>query len=191
MGLDILAATGLTRITQEEANLIEESGEGGNVVYLHNAKQFEDRLRPTEDGVYTYDTTASFSFRAGSYSGYSTYRDDLCGLIYQLPVEAIWAIADLPELNAEIVDFHNGDTHTQAVDFQPQLHKLPFLEQLAFSDCEGALGLEVCTKLADDYEKFDELASRRFESYTYKVYQDFRGAFELVAGADDGAVVYG
>jgi hypothetical protein len=69
------------------------------------------------------------SFPAGSYSGYNEWRDNLSLLVHQVPAREIWKNID-------------------------KYKNLDFVELINFSDCQGELNHETCTKLYRDFTKW-------------------------------------
>jgi len=112
------------------------------------------------------DVTASdgndeeFSFRAGSYSGYNLWREQLAAIAGYTPQEA-W--------DAKAVG-------------------KPFREMVDFSDCEGMLDTDTCAKLSADFAVFQEKADAHSSEYFREIYSKFRTAFEMAAVG--GRVVY-
>ena len=150
MGLDIVAYQGLTKTDAEE-----------NIHVSHNEFGYNSDL---QTGWYDCEGE-SFHFRAGSYSGYNSWRRALC--------EAIHGVSD--------VEFWKD-----AENFIGQ----PFYELINFSDCEGQIGPKVSEKLFQDFEnpenekKFLDYCKEKFETaYIEDLYQanwdDFKKAFEI------------
>jgi hypothetical protein len=88
------------------------------------------------------------SFRAGSYSGYNRWRDDLATLAGWLNAESAW----------------------KAVDG-------PFWELITFSDCEGVIGAAVSAKLAKDFAEHQQKADVHPDEWFREKYADWRNAF--------------
>ena len=150
MGLDIVAYQGLTKTDAEE-----------NIHVSHNEFGYNSDL---QTGWYDCEGE-SFHFRAGSYSGYNSWRRALC--------EAIHGVDD--------VEFWKNEEN-----FSCQ----PFYELINFSDCEGQIGPEVSEKLYQDFmdpeneKKFLDYCKAKFETeYLEEFYQanweDFKKAFEI------------
>lgn len=66
--------------------------------------------------------------------------------------------------------------------------KGPFWEFVNFSDCEGFIGTTVCAKLADDFERYHDIAKNRLDTWELKQYESFMRAFRLASVA--GVVWY-
>ena len=150
MGLDIVAYQGLTKTDAEE-----------NIHVSHNEFGYNSDL---QTGWYDCEGE-SFHFRAGSYSGYNSWRRALC--------EAIHGVSD--------VEFWKDEEN-----FIGQ----PFYELINFSDCEGQIGPKVAEKLYQDFanpeneKKFFDYCKAKFETaYLEDLYQanwdDFKKAFEI------------
>jgi hypothetical protein len=118
----------------------------------------------THRGVYR--ASEEHSFRAGSYSGYNWWRNELARM-------AGYPGRDNRGETSYCLDCWEGKTG-------------PFSELINFSDCEGTIGSEYSTKLARDFAEFDAKALAMGEEF-YESYQDWRKAFELAA--DNGAVI--
>lgn len=92
-------------------------------------------------------------FRAGSYSGYNQWRNELASLVGHADARACW--------NSE------GPS--------------PFRELINFSDCEGIIGPKTSAKLARDFAEYDVRASQVLTPWFYPLYQKWRLAFELAS----------
>jgi hypothetical protein len=161
MGLDISYASNVTLVACERAP------DCGHLKVYDNSA-FPGRAAPLVPGCYdaaSDDTEpcAWIGFRAGSYSGYSEWRDHLARL------------AGAPSANAVFTDPAKYAT-------------LPFIELINFSDCEGEIGATVARKLAADFALFDNKARTTGHSWFYPLYQHWHRAF--TAAADDGVVSF-
>lgn len=126
---------------------------------------FIDRADGLKEGIYRR-IGDSYSFRAGSYSGYNRWRRLLCELWFKLPPESVWSGV---------------------------VKSGPFVELINFSDCEGFIGPRTSSKLADDFAtNKDAILSRSGGSVDSErfacTYNDFARAFALAAGS--GAVAF-
>lgn len=120
------------------------------------------------------------SFRAGSYSGYSSWRKTLARLI-GWEVEDLWAhVATLVQRNDNL----NG-VLSESDEFSVDI---PFIELLNFSDCEGFIGPKTSAKLHSDFLEWDEKAKAVDQGYFYEKYKDWTKAFEVAS--DGGCVVF-
>lgn len=99
------------------------------------------------------DKGEEFDFRAGSYSGYNAWREELASLAGYTPEEA-WS---------------------------GKIEAAPFLELVNFSDCEGERDQHISKKLAADFAAFQEKADSHYDEYFRAKYADWRRAFELAS----------
>ena len=113
-------------------------------------------------------------FRAGSYSGYNTWRNQLAEMAGYGSAENVWRdfkpnirYYKLKKLNGEIVDIK------------------PFYELIFFSDCEGFIGPEISSKLYKDFINFDKQAkwySQISENdYFYTKYEEWTECFRVAS----------
>lgn len=129
MGLDIYVFTDATK-TETIANDVDMQND--DLIFVSNTA-FPNRLGNMEEGW--YEAAAQDDFRAGSYSGYSIWRDTLCRTIHGISAEEFW----------------NSDKAESSE---------PFAELINMADNEGCLGTSVCLKLAEDFDKYyDQLAA--------------------------------
>jgi hypothetical protein len=179
MGLDITAASHLRfakpiprdkafdRLEEELAKKKKFVNEVYFVLYANQAC-FRQRLVGMRPGLYEYTRSSRrHSFRAGSYSGYNWWRDQLCRFALGVPAADMWAT--------------------------PQRYrKQPFVELINFTDCDGRIGTQVSAKLSADFtshaskaRKFtpadDEMGEEGAAAYWLEVYQEFTTAFRLAA----------
>lgn len=160
MGLDITAYKQLTKT------------EGGDVVLRGNLGAFAGR----EDGIAigtAYHAAESFDFRAGSYGGYGTWREQLAKLAGYPPTEHRDHDGKIEMLCAAAC--WNGATG-------------PFSELINFADNEGTIGPVVARKLAADFAQFEEQAKAARDGWFSDRYRDWKRAFEMAA--QDGAVEF-
>lgn len=168
MGLDI---TAYRQIQKADKNSIELDEDGfpedyDNYVMFYSHDDFADRVTDLDiNAVYTRGTE-QYGFRAGSYSGYNFWRNQLAKL------------AGYPEEN-ERCDESAWKTDSG-----------PFWELINFSDAEGVLGTAVCKKLLADFLAFDTAAQTHGgenTEYFYEVYSEFTKGLTLAA---DGGVLH-
>lgn len=138
---------------------------------------FEGRADDIESKAF-YSAADSFGFRAGSYSGYNGWREELSRL------------AGYPSVQ---VDRYGTGNIQERHDYGAfNADGGPFWEMINFSDCEGVIGATISAKLAKDFAEFDEKAkafnSNGPEDWFYGKYQEWRKAFEMAA--DGGAVQF-
>lgn len=127
-------------------------------------RHFPGRMAGIEPGVYRAEET--LSFRAGSYGGYSAWRDWLARLVGYTSADDLW----------------------EAVEADPAKLSGPFAEMISFADNEGVIGPVVSAKLAKDFAEHQtaaEVASRTVGDF-FDRYAMWRKAFEMAA--DGGAV---
>lgn len=149
MGLDITWYRKLTPAKHES----------DHTTNFYIADSFAARAKDIAEGTH-YAYLESDSFRAGSYSGYNEWRDQLAKLAGYQSAEDVW---------------HN---RTEG----------PFYELIDFSDCEGVLGAATSAKLAKDFAQFQEQADAHADNYFRTKYREWRNAFEKAA--DRGAVSF-
>ena len=120
-----------------------------------------------EQAVYSY--ADNMRFRAGSYSGYNAWRNELAKL------------AGYPEIEYESW----GRTEKGFDGGAFKASSGPFLELIKFSDCEGVIGTAVSKKLSKDFADFDQKAAE-IGGLFYELYTEWKQAFEM---ASDGGFV--
>ena len=174
MGLDISYAS---KINFESRSI---SGEVDNL-YLYPNDSLLDQSEGIQSGEYTCEGIQG-SFRAGSYSGYSSWRRTLAKMI-GWEIEDLWQhVETLVQRNENLNDVLNENDRF-SVD-------IPFVELLHFSDCEGFIGPKTSAKLHSDFLEWDENA-KNFDSqnsYFYEKYQEWTEAFKVAS--DGGCVIF-
>lgn len=178
MGLDIIAYEGLAKnrnlkfidgdVYNQQQEIVDIP-ENALIAFINPA--FPDRARDIEDHC-VYDAVDSFSFKAGSYSGYNQWREMLAKL------------AGYPETRLEI----NGTEQSQHAFGAWVATAGPFWELINFSDSEGVIGASVSKKLSADFATFDEAAGTVGDVEFYELFQEWRRAFDMAAR--DGAVSF-
>ncbi len=168
MGLDITYVANITPVADGEG--IDEDGEvlwneGYRNLYLNDA--FPDHCTEWPDNT-VYQDTGECTFRAGSYSGYSMWRDHLAKM-NGMTAEAYWE--------------------------QGYSDELPFCWLINFSDCEGVIGTAKCAILAKEFEAnrpkaVDYAASLDAEHNVWflELYDEWAEAFKTAANG--GAVLF-
>ena len=135
MGLDIAIYTVHRHIptpelrSQEDQFLRElrDENDDRRVIQIYDNGPWPGVIHPLEDGEH-YQVRHRGNFRAGSYSGYSSFRNWLCQFATGSAPERIWE-----------GPYDAGDSR-------------PFFQLINFSDCEGTIGATACAKLARDFE---------------------------------------
>jgi hypothetical protein len=180
MGLDIFAASHLKfaqRIPRGKAfDRLEEELDAkgksiGEVYFLFsgNAAGQRARLGGMKPGLYSFTKKSrKYGFRAGSYSGYNWWRNQLSLFALETEAEDVWF---------------------EPEDFRGQ----PFVELIDFTDCDGRIGTSVCAKLAEDFTSHAARAKRFAATLSntdpegwpgddwLAVYRQFARAFRLAA----------
>ena len=64
----------------------------------------------------------------------------------------------------------------------------PFYELINYSDCEGVIGTMCSTKLAKDFNDYEEQACSHLEGYNLTKYYEWKKMFELAS--NNGAVKF-
>lgn len=162
MGLDITAYRGLAPAPEAK------DADGLWKRHLHitqhmldfTEREFPGRTAGLAPGVYTF--AEQLAFRAGSYSGYNHWRDQLSYFALGVSAQQAWR------------------TTTAG----------PFWELINFPDNEGYIGPEVAAKLARDFAEHEARARAHpggeLEGWWSEQYLKWKKAFELAA--DRGAV---
>lgn len=134
---------------------------------VYNIVDFQARGAPLKEGE-CYGSEGSMDFRAGSYSGYGEWRNELARL------------AGYPSHPAATRHAYSESARAASAG--------PFWELINFADNEGVIGSEAAARLAADFAKFDTLAMHQMEPWAYTLYTTWRRAFEMAA--DAGAVAF-
>ena len=181
MGLDISYAS---KINFESRSYISDDIDMDDIpngVYLYPNDSLLDQSEGIQSGQYTCEGIQG-SFRAGSYSGYSSWRRTLAKMI-GWEIEDLWRnVETLVQRNENLNDVLNENDRL-SVD-------IPFVELLHFSDCEGFIGPKTSAKLHSDFLEWDEKA-KNFDSqnsYFYETYQEWTEAFKVAS--DGGCVIF-
>ena len=170
MGLDITAYSQAKKLDclfdQHGEPVHRTAGEPfDDYVRAYVNPNFPGRNGSIEDGYYT--AADSFHFRAGAYSRYNRWRDDLakaCG----------WPLGSYRQ--------YDRDWESYAASAWNADGGLCW-ELINFSDCEGTLGPEVCAKLLADFE---QIAEPPAEGNGFDTFADFKKA--LAMAADGGFI---
>ena len=144
MGLDISAYKNLT--VKGKVSELDEDEDG---IFFYENDGFHGRSEGVDSSL-AYNCEKSMRFRAGSYSGYNAWRDQLARLAGYGSAEKAW-----------------------------KKDSGPFWELINFSDCEGTIGSVVSAKLAKDFAEFQEKANSSNDDYFKSLYNSWRKAFEM------------
>lgn len=166
MGLDITAYRGLREADEEQ---------GDESLTLVASAEFADRAREFTRPR-NYVAAESFDFRAGSYSGYSAWREQLARL------------ARYPHTSADDRYAEQYPHATAAWTDPEETRGLPFWELINFTDCDGVLGTQVAAKLAQDFAALQSKADAHPDEYFRTKYAAWRKACEMAS--DRGAIEF-
>lgn len=127
MGLDITAYRNAkkTEGVELDSNGYPKDYDRFDLVSENDIEYTEENFPGRTEGVTTgvYEPEESFGFRAGSYGGYNSWRNQLAQIAGFRDATDVW------------------DNHREG----------PFVELINFSDCEGIIGPKVSAKLAKDF----------------------------------------
>lgn len=127
--------------------------------------EFADRADGIQHGtLFTFGDSGSF--RAGSYSGYGAFREELAKLA-GYPAKAM----------AGCEHEHAAAAWQGAV-----ADSSAFFPMVDFSDCEGTIGPQTSARLAKDFADYQAKADAHPDSWFREKYAEWRTAFEAVAG---------
>ena len=168
-GLDITALSGLTQVAA--ATLDSDGQPQGEHQVILSPVGFPERFDGLRSDV-VYAFKSSFAFRAGSYSGYNAWRNEL---------------AKLAGYKASPYEFL-GKTELRYDATVWQLQQGPFWELINFSDAEGVIGPVACKKVYQDFVQYSQAAEQHSDLYFRESYADWKKAFEMCA--DNGAIVF-
>lgn len=177
MGLDVSAYKNLTKL--ENVKYLDGEVYGTDLEPLdwesYDLVPYANPDFPgREEGVEhreVYKAEDGFSFRAGAYSRYNRWRDDLAKLAgYDLGSYEQYG-KEWPSYAATAWEAGEG----------------PFYELIHFSDCEGTIGPVVSAKLYEDFKSFQSKIEGH-DSWFVETYNDFMKAFEMAS--QNGAVKF-
>ena len=172
MGLDVVAYSGIKKVAPEEYSGIDlVSDDKWEAIYEHgwfipsiHWDCFVNHSAGVEEVPYTAEN--EMSFRAGSYSGYNQWRNELAVFAGYDSAEFVW-------------------------EMEHPWGK-PFVELINFSDCEGIIGPDLCQKLAKDFTTHHEDAvaysALSSDDYFIRTYTNFMDALTFVG--DRGILVF-
>jgi hypothetical protein len=169
-GLDITAYAELQIVPNAKIDT------NGNPVHA----QSEVRLSPVDfpdqfvglkaNAIYRF--TEQYEFRAGSYSGYNWWRNELAKLAGYVPK----------------IETHLGKTEERFDVSAWKSKGGPFWELINFSDTEGVIGPVAAAKLYRDFLAFKGVAMRHADPTFRESYQEWEKAFALAS--KHGAIVF-
>jgi hypothetical protein len=169
-GLDVTAYEGLS-IVKSPKLTVDGIPQSPNEVML-SPVEFEERFAGLQSGkVYKYQT--SFDFRAGSYSGYNYWRNEL---------------AKLAGYEQTSYTLFNGKTELRYDATVWKAKKGPFWELIDFSDAEGVIGPNACKRIYKDFLQYETAASKHPDEYFRSAYSDWKKAFSMCS--KKGAIVF-
>jgi hypothetical protein len=171
MGLDIIACS---RISKADVEL-DETGHPVASQYWETMcrawvnPDWPERAQGLEHNAW-YTFERQVTFRAGAYSAYNEWREQLAKM------------AGYPAEETYSRSFGNRTLHSAAC-WNGKTG--PFSLLIDFSDCEGAMSQDVCRQLLADFVEFDDKA-REIGGWFYEKYSNWKEALEV---ASDGGMV--
>lgn len=155
MGLDITSHGFLVKVDEKETRERYKDGLPEYFIEIrHNIKEFAEQSADLIPGLYLGQSR--LKFRAGSYSGFNSWRDNLARFMDHASARALWE--------------------------NPQPG--PFVELINFSDCEGLIGPKVAAKLMVDFLYHRERAQTwATDSYWLTKYDEWLAACLVAARA--------
>lgn len=171
MGLDISVVANLSPLERQPTDDEEEEFYRKYVrIFRHD--YFQEQADDLQTGFYEGEYITSF--RAGSYSGYNQWREQLARMALGVEPDVIWA--------------------------NPEAYKgQAFFELINFADCEGTIGPKTSKKLYQDFLTFDEMAKQGYEperkgvfieqNWFYDKYKEWMEAFQI-ASTQNGAILF-
>lgn len=102
-----------------------------------------------------------FDFRAGSYSGYNKFRNELCISANNIQDKELWTSKN---------------------------EAFKFYWLINFTDCDGYIGTSYCKILYDEFVKYENEVKSNLNEYFHKTYDNFKEAFRLAS--DNGLVSF-
>lgn len=153
MGLDIRAYSNIEP---------DPSGDPDDAEISVYHGDFPERCSDLKPGPYRKTPrTAEHGFRAGSYSGYNWWRNQLSLFAFNVVAETVWS---------------DWDTYKDK----------PFAELVYMSDCEGSIGPAASARLAKAFADHLEAAEKysaaiKDGGYWLLRYRDWQQAFDLAS----------
>ena len=155
MGLDISAVSKLKPVEIPEG-IVKWSDEyydwerdiGGNVWNLQSTHWFPEQSEGIIEGT-SQAQGEQFGFRAGSYSGYGEWREDLA--------RAAGYIGGAQEVWGQFENELSGDVYAK-----------PFTDLINFSDADGVIGPIVSEKLYNDFVTYEDDIMKIVDQLVFK-----------------------
>jgi hypothetical protein len=157
MGLDI---TAYERVKRTPRGGVDGDDLENGFTRLYVNPDFPGRADEIENRAVYEVSGEELDFRAGSYSGYNAWRDQLAQLVGRATAREVWE------------------------DPKPG----PFVELINFADNEGTIGAGVAKKLAADFALWQPQADAHGDEWFRQHYALWRRAFEIAAKG--GAVCF-
>lgn len=165
MGLDITAFSNVHPVTDhaplKEGAWCEESDH--HMAYLPHDSLARSFRGLTERQCYDTSQSQGTGFRAGSYGGYNSWRNDLAQFALQVDAGVVWQ---------------------DPLGYQDK----PFFELINFSDCEGTIGPEAAADLLKDFYDHRERYAANHDEYDVAKYNHWLEACEYAAAG--GLIVF-
>lgn len=184
MGLDISAYSEIqiVKFSKRHSDSRYDKGWHDGIINPHFPHAVPLEMRPHNYIVFDLaEGSKSYTFSAGSYSGYGLFRSTLAGAF--LGTKDLYMARD--EENGDWDLVHNSEGK-------------PFYEMINFSDCDGVFLGPVCEKLYNDFKANREHYTFALSennpypawevSYFMRKYDDFTKAFNLAR--QNGIVVF-
>ncbi len=162
-GLDVTAYSGLVEVPNAA---VDEDGlpKAKDMVRL-SPVDFPDRFKDLKPrAIYRFEK--QFEFRAGSYSGYGWWRNELAKLAGYRPTDAKTVEGKM-------------ESRYDAAAWKAKSG--PFWELINFSDAEGVIGPVACKKLYSDFVAYHKAAMAHPSKDFRESYADWEKALELAS----------
>lgn len=163
MGLDVTAFSKVRRVRDHDGSDWEV-----DEIVLSNEPAFAPRAADVPNGIYRYERSQHVFSR--SYGTYNHWREEL---------------AKLAGYAAHPTETDDAHIHSRTAW---EAESGPFWELINFTDCDGVLGAQTCSKLLADFEAFEARAAAHTDSWFRDMYRSFHAAIRLAA--DGGAVKF-
>jgi len=182
MGLDISYYSHISL----KCDIKNDDNDYDYAIRTNNNNNFNYQLGSLKKDKYYYTTPSSKygSFRAGSYSGYNYWRNELAILIGYDNDENVWKDNSFDPIKI----YNNRKDKLKSINGEKIELVKPFLELIFFSDCEGVIGPDVSKKLYDDFCNYENIAKLHPDKNFYDLYLKWKEAFKVAS--DNGAVCF-